>query len=324
MSDEVLGIPTPPPEAGLVDSEFAAFMDFASPPEGDAPPVPSSEPLASPPATPGQPAAPAEGVGTEREAVETPPEGDGGQPPIPYDWPDRPTDWNEEASAYDDHWVEVADSITDRFYEGHRQAVIQEAREALAPQINALNTHPRLLVGTQVPSLTDDKMITLRDSQDAADWQSALSVLINQEVDARVEARAEESRDLLVTLKQSIELFQKNDDFVPGTKQFDKELVDRFAEIAGQYALRIDGRLTGYSIPVQPIVDSLRKQIQAERRGRPAVGTVPAPVQGRPRSVAAPQAGIRSKAGASGDSQEANDIEALWNTLDGPMGNFRV
>ena len=43
------------------------------------------------------------------------------------------------------------------------------------------------------------------------------------------------------TLHASIELFQKNADMVPGTRQFDKELADRVTKFAKPYEVRVEG-----------------------------------------------------------------------------------
>lgn len=108
----------------------------------------------------------------------------------------------------------------------------------------------------------------------------------------------------LETIHASVALFQKNPDLIPGTKGFNRDLADRFAAMAQPYEVRVDGKLQGYSIPVQPIIDNLRKQSQPPA----AAAATPAPTpQPDP-----PQAGIASKAGSS---TEKEDFSTLFGTI---------
>lgn len=185
-----------------------------------------------------------------------------------------------------------------------------------------------MLVGTSVPALNgeDGQMETLRDAADAREWQEAVKSLLTEEVRERATAAMEENKGILDTVHQSIELFANNKDLVPGTRQFDRQLADRFAAMAKPYELRVEGKLHGYTIPVQPIIDHLRAALVAERASAPpavpaaATGTA----TGRQRAAAAPadapQAGIGSKAGSASDSEE--DFSVLFGTLGLP--NFRI
>lgn len=163
----------------------------------------------------------------------------------------------------------------------------------------------------------------LRDSEDAKEWQEAVKTLLSKEVRGQTIARVEADREALQVLHGAIELFQNNPDLIPGVKGFDKELADRFTKLATPYEHRIEGKLTGYTIPVQPLVDQIRQQITAERASRTAE---PAPVvkTAQTKAVTAapvdpPQAGIPSKAGNSSD---AEDYGTLWGTLGLP--NLRI
>lgn len=182
-----------------------------------------------------------------------------------------------------------------------------------------------MLVGTQVPALQgkDGEMETLRDANDAREWQEAVKQLLTEEVRERATKSMEENEGILNTVHASIELFAQNKDLVPGTRQFDRVLADRFAGMAKPYELRIDGKLHGYTIPVQPIIESLRAQLVAERAtARPAAPVAAAAAGGRQAAPAAdpPQAGIGSKAGAASDGEE--DFSTLFGTLGLP--NFRI
>lgn len=184
----------------------------------------------------------------------------------------------------------------------------------------ALEKHPRLLAGTQVPAIGREGMETLRDAADAKEWQDAVKSILVQEVRDRAGREMEGSADFLNTVHASIELFQNNADLIPGTKGFDKDLANRFATLATPYELRVDGKLQGYSIPVQPIIDQLRSQIATERSAKaaasPATPTSAAKAGAATSTPAAPadppQAGISSKAGSS---SEVEDFSTLFGTI---------
>lgn len=152
-------------------------------------------------------------------------------------------------------------------------------------------------------------METLRDANDAKDWQEAVKTLLTQEIQERARVSMEENKGIIDTVHASIELFTRNKDLVPGTKQFDRVLADRFAAMAKPYELRVEGKLHGYTIPVQPLIDQLRTQVQSERRAAPAAPAAPAPAKSKTDS---PQKGIRSKAGSGA---EAEDFSTLFGTL---------
>jgi hypothetical protein len=174
----------------------------------------------------------------------------------------------------------------------------------------ALEKHPRLLVGTEVPAIGKEGTELLRDSADAKEWQEAVRSILVGEIRSRAAKQLEESQDYLETIHAAVDLFKTNKDLIPGTKGFDHELADAFATMAKPYEVRVDGRLHGYSIPVQPLIDNLRAQAR-----RPAAPTAPpagAPEGTRPPAVEPPQAGIPTKAGAS---SEREDFSTLFGTI---------
>lgn len=182
-----------------------------------------------------------------------------------------------------------------------------------------------MLVGTQVPAIGKEGMETIQSTDDARDWQEAVKELLVAEVRDRAGRAMEADGSRLSTLHASIELFQKNKDLVPGTKTFDMDLANRFAAMVKPYETRVDGKLHGYSIPVQPIVEQLRAQIVAERAAKPAAPAAPAkpePTGARVVRPAAepPQAGIVSKPGQSGG--ESEDYSSLFGTIGLP--NLRI
>ena len=196
--------------------------------------------------------------------------------------------------------------------EMYKQEGLQALEEEYPKYFEALNKHPRLLVGTEVPSLRGEGTETLRDSGDAKEWQEAVRSILQDDLKRRVEARSDESQSFLRTVHSSIELFQNNADLVPGTKQFDRELADEFIKLAKPYEVRNgDDKLIGFQIPVQPLIESVRQRLQASR----AVPPVPPaqPPAAPPQETHTPQAGIPAKAGNSGEGAE--DFSALFSTL---------
>lgn len=200
-----------------------------------------------------------------------------------------------------------------------------EVREEFKAYFEAVQKHPRMLVGTEVPSLKGEGMETLRDSQDAKDWQEAVKQELSKEVGDRVSRKVDDQRPLMETLHNSVELFRNNPDLIPNTRQFDRELADKFAELVKPYELRVDGKLQGYTIPVQPFVTQLRQQLTAGRAAPPAAPAAPTVQQQRAQQQQrndvgqfaadedAPQAGIPSRAGQSSDSEE--DFSTLFGTI---------
>ncbi len=77
----------------------------------------------------------------------------------------------------------------------------------------------------------------------------------------------------------------------------------------------------GYSIPLQALIDQERQVLKERRAAQPAApATTGAPAaqqqqaqSGVPKPAEAPQAGIQSRAGQSGEGAE--DLDALWGTL---------
>lgn len=186
----------------------------------------------------------------------------------------------------------------------------------------AIQKHPRLLVGQEVPKPggEEGEMETLRDSSDAEEWQNAVKSILVEEVKDRASRAIEDSRDSLAVVHQSIEVFQNNADLMPRTKDFDKELADQFTKTAKPFEVRVDGKLRGWSVPVQGLIDNAREEITARRAANPtppAAGTPAAPAA----PVDGPQAGLTSQAGNSTDA--ADDWQsALFGTLGLP--NLRI
>ena len=202
-----------------------------------------------------------------------------------------------------------------------------------------IKLHPRLLIGKQVPAIGKEGTELIRDSADAADWQAAVKQALTEEIRDRAQRAFEGDSEVLRTVHQSIELFQNNGDLVPGTKEFDHELAARFTALAKPYELRVDGKLHGYSIPVQPLVNQVRQTLTAERAAKAAAPAAqpaaPAPgaAQGQAAPVTAapapapvpaapgPQAGIPAK---PGQASETEDFSTLFSTLGSGWAGMRI
>jgi hypothetical protein len=209
-------------------------------------------------------------------------------------------------------------------YQGQALEAVRADHEAY---FTALEAHPRLLVGTEVPRLDGKEgNEVLRTTEDAKDWQDAVKGLLVQEVRGRAAKAMDEQADYLTTIHASIDLFKNNVDLIPGTKDFDVELANEFAKMAAPYELRIEEKLQGYSIPVQPLIDQIRDKLVADRAAKAsastaAAGTTASP-DGKPAATKQagqsstpadqPQAGIQSKAG---QSDSAEDFSTLFGTI---------
>jgi len=166
-----------------------------------------------------------------------------------------------------------------------------------------------MLVGQEVPRIGAEGSEILRDTADAKEWQEAVRGLLVEEITTQAEEKMEESADFLQTVHASIDLFKNNKDLIPGTKDFDRRLADQFAGMMKPYEVRVENKLQGYSIPVQPIIDNLRAQLKASAPVPPPAAA--GPPETRPRAEP-PQAGIQSKAGASSDKE---DFSTLFGTI---------
>jgi len=158
-----------------------------------------------------------------------------------------------------------------------------------------------------VPAIGKEGSETLRSSEDAKEWQEAVKSILVQEINERAQTGVEESKGFLEAVHASVDLFRNNPDLIPGTKGFDRNLADQFAAMATPYEIRVEGKLQGYSIPVQPLIDNLRGRLKAQPKpAAPAAAPSAAP------PVDPPQAGIPSKAGSSGEKE---DFSTLFGTI---------
>ena len=204
---------------------------------------------------------------------------------------------------------------------------VLEVKTEYPKYFEALNKHPRTLVGEKVPSLTGKGEDVLRDSADAKEWQDAIKQQLWGEVTDRVSRKADDRKPMMETLHNSVALLRDNTDLIPGTKGFDKELANEFAALVKPYELRVEGKLSGYTIPVAPFLPQIRARLATARAAAAAAAppaAAPTAQQLRAAEQArtpagqfvnpdAPQAGIPSRAGTSGDAEE--DFSTLFGSI---------
>lgn len=224
--------------------------------------------------------------------------------------------WTLDADAVMPQIYAYSTALEERLGQAYNNNALQEVRQEYGKYFEALGKHPRMLVGTEVPSMSSDGMEILRDTEDAREWQGAVKEVLTAEIQQRAQNKYSQARDFIETLHASIDIFKNNKDLVPGTKNFDRQLADAFAQMAQPYELRVDGKLHGYSIPVQPIIDKLRGQLHQWRKTQQTASTPPTPqaTRGRPRAAAppTPQATIQSRAGSSAEKE---DFSTLFGTI---------
>lgn len=216
--------------------------------------------------------------------------------------------------------------------------MFEEVKTEYAKYFDAINEHPRNLVGLDVPSLREGvETERLRDSSDAKDWQDAVKQALANEMNDRVSRRVDASSGEIARTHDVIELFEKNPELTPGTKQFDVELARRFGSLAQPYMQKNEaGKVVGFTIPVAPMLARVKTDLAAERAkatAAPAAPAAPSPQATRaaeqprtpagqfaPPPAASPQAGIPSSAGSSGAGGE--DFSTLFGTIGLP--NLRI
>ena len=319
---------------------FAFVMDTVAPEEateeGGA-----SDPAGAPAGTGDGSSAPADqGANPTGEPAGTPVGGapvdqnvDGGNSVLQSAGAPQPGQGTVDASSLSKSWGEVLTGIEAASTQSLEREAYDEAREEYGQFFDAVEVPPRSLIGQEVVKIGDPNGGTeiLRDSADVKDWQEGMKAQLISEIKDRASRKADDVKGMMDTLHASVGIFQNNVDLVPGTKQFDKELADKFSAMVKPYELRIEGKLTGYTIPVQPFIDTLRAQITAGRTAAPVAPAAPATptaqqqrVAEQPRTpvgtFAAPQVGLTSKSGASADGAE--DYSTLFGTLGLP--GFRI
>lgn len=253
--------------------------------------------------------------------------------------------FTRDAADFEPNWSAAIEGLEKRQTYELTSMAVADVKTEYAQYLEAVEQAPRYLVGKSVPKADGSEGTELlRDAQDARDWQDEIKKQLAREVQSRVRAGVDANRNTMEVLHNSIELFRGNPDIVPRTKQFDKELADRFAVLIKPYAIKTQADKTaGWSIDVRPLLKTAREQLAAERAKNPATPPAPAKaaeptaqqqraaqqqrtVQGKfsghpADNPAGPQAGITSQAGQSGGDE--GGLDALFGTLGFPPGTFR-
>ena len=114
-----------------------------------------------------------------------------------------------EASDVIPKFGELSVKLEEKVTEEYQAAALTEVRNEHGQYFDALEKHPRLLVGTQVPAIGKEGMETIQSTEDARDWQEAVKSILVDEVRERALKQMESNSGYLTTLHSSIELFQK-------------------------------------------------------------------------------------------------------------------
>ena len=312
-------------------SAFTAVMDAFTGTSNDETPEERAEKTAHDESADGLPAAASEATGGDNAPPGSAASGDGELPPLSDDGGSQSLG-NEsapglsagiDASTLTDTFAEISTKIETNIRDSMLEEALVAVRNDYGNYFDALEKHPRMLVGQEVPSLVGEGMEVLRDSADAKEWQEAIKTILSKEIQQRADVRGEELNTTFETLHASVDLFKNNPDLIPGTKQFNRGLADSFTKLVKDYEVRNDaGKLIGYAVPVQPLINSLRSQQKATAApaasaasAAPAAPAASAASAAPAAPAAAPQAGILSNAGSAGGGDSSSDFSVLFGTL---------
>lgn len=328
------------------DVGFAALMDHLDAAENKDKAAEGGTEAGAAAATGGQPPAAGEGAAKPDADAGAPAGGDEGKPPVAgatdggAGGEDKsaeaggtvaagtegaaatglPADWTRPTAELDGELAKLNTEYEAASAKQFHEAAVEDVKKDYAPFFERLEQHPRALVGEEVPDLRPNAKPgakeVLRDEADVKSWQEMVKGLLVDEVKERATKAIETNQAAISTVHQSIQLFQNNKDLRPGTAEFDKDLADRLATITKPYELRVDGKLHGFTIPIQPLVDNIRTALKTEREAaaKPPADQ-PASETGKPgeeKKVDPPQVGIQSK---SGVSEEKEDFSTLFGTI---------
>lgn len=185
---------------------------------------------------------------------------------------------------------------------------------------------PFEIVGSEVPDLRrgaqEGSKIKLRDSAEAREYQDSLKNIVQRQVDDQKQQKLSELKPMMSMVQGSVMLFQNNPDLVPGSAKFDVELATRFTRMAKAYEQRgPNGKLLGYAVNVQPMINELRSGLNSERgaqgqqrseQQRQAAANQPRTEQGR---FDSPQGGIMSKSNAQGGGGAEEEFSTFWSAV---------
>ena len=99
-----------------------------------------------------------------------------------------------DPASLNDKWGEVLVGLETKQQEDLQAVTLEELREEYSVYLQLVNTHPRMLVGREVPALSgeDGETETMRDEADALSWQESIKQLLNKEAADRVSRKTED------------------------------------------------------------------------------------------------------------------------------------
>lgn len=207
-----------------------------------------------------------------------------------------------------DNLSNLGTAFEERLTVSFQEQAMEEFQDVYENYIETLDKHPLELVGQEVPALNEEGTPTVYNTtEQVKDYQEALKVVLGRLLRQRVDELREEVGPTADVVHSSITLFQNNPDLIPGTAGFNKDLADQVARLVKPYELKMDGKLTGYNIDIQGIVDQARGQLTAAPATPAPAAKKSAPAK---KSATPPQGGIASRAGKSGEGEE--DYTAFW------------
>jgi hypothetical protein len=196
---------------------------------------------------------------------------------------------------------------------------VEEINKQLDPTfLQMLQAHPMELVGNQVPNVNGQEgVMRLNNAAEAEAWLGAVKQILGRQVNARTEALLQDARPILSTLQGANNLFKNNPDLVPGTKEYNPELAKQVYALTKTYIHKVDDKAIGFRVDIQPVVDAVREQLKTAAPA-PTARQEQAAQQARTPTgqFDAPQAGIPSQAGISGDPEE--DYDPFWKAVGRP------
>jgi len=211
-----------------------------------------------------------------------------------------------------------------------RQQAFSEVQQVVDPQFfDIMRLRPTQMVGMEVPSVrpgaAPEERIKLLDSAMARQYQEDIGGMIEDQITDVASRQADSLRPMMSVIQDAIQMLDNNPDLIPGTKGFDPELQKRVIEVGKSYEVRANGKMMGYQVKMQPIINVIRNELAKER------GTVGAQKQQQQQAAArsaaaaaraaeqprrqggqfdSPQVGITSKTMPSG--KEEADYTPFW------------
>jgi hypothetical protein len=231
------------------------------------------------------------------------------------------------------------------------EAIRLQAREEFRGSIDkefldALEMSPLELAGTEVPSIRrgaqPGEKMRLLDTQMARDWQESVNKIIERGENDLVKTRTTELKPMLSTIQESFLLLQNNPDLIIGAAEFDRELAERFERAAKTYEVKSQGKVIGYGVNVQPLINEIRaglskeRGVSSEKAQQQRVEAARAQAAGQARTpqgqftnpaAPAPQVGVQGKQGAVTAGKDDEDYSTFWAGVGMPNGglnNLRI